>query len=175
MSKEASYFFTLVTERRAPLFSEEFAIAIFEEAQAQVQSRHPFEIEAQVILPDHLHALWQLPPGDADFSGRWRLIKSTFTHRYLKIRQPPPRSNSRTAKKEQSIWQRRYWEHLIRDDEDFAAHLDYIHYNPVHHGLASAPIDWPHSTFMKWISKGAYDLEGGSNDRPKMPSWAGKE
>lgn len=89
-----------------------------------VQVRHPFKVEAQVILPDHLHALWSLPDGDADFSTRWRLIKSAFTRSHLREAGAIVRSASRQAKGEQGVWQRRFWEHLIRDEQDFAAHLD---------------------------------------------------
>jgi putative transposase len=171
----ASYFFTLVTERRRHLLDDPANVALLDQAQALVQSRHPFEIEAQVILPDHLHAIWQLPAGDADFAGRWRLIKSTFTRWYLKAHPPPRRSSSREAKKEQAVWQRRYWEHIIRDDQDFGAHLDYIHYNPVKHGLVRRPCDWPYSTFPKWVENGVYEREWGSAEGPKLPAWAGKE
>jgi putative transposase len=171
----ASYFFTVVTHDRRRLLVDPEAIALLERAQALVQSRHRFEIEAQVILPDHLHAIWQLPAGDADFAGRWRLIKGTFTRWYLKARPKPPRSESRKVKQEQAVWQRRYWEHLIRDEADFGAHLDYIHYNPVKHSLVSAPREWPYSTFRAWVEKGAYEIEWGSTEGPKLPDWAGRE
>ena len=171
----ASYFFTIVTERRQRLFDDPAAVALFDKAQVLVQSRHPFEIEAQVILPDHLHSIWHLPVGDANFTKRWRLIKSYFTHWHLKQNAMPARSASREAKKEQAIWQRRYWEHLIRDDDDFGTHLDYIHYNPVKHGLVSAPSDWPHSTFPSWVARGVYEPEWGSAHGPKLPDWVGGE
>jgi putative transposase len=171
----ASYFFTVVIHGRHRLFTDPEAIALFDQAQAHVQCRHRFEIEAQVILPDHLHSIWQLPAGDADFARRWQLIKSTFSHWYLKSHPKPARSKSREAKQEQAVWQRRYWEHLIRNDEDFGAHLDYIQYNPVNHGLVSAPRDWPYSTFRAWVEKGVYELEWGSAGVPKLPDWAGRE
>ena len=171
----ASYFFTLVTEQRRRLFDEPTAVMLLDRALALVQTRHPFEIEAQVILPEHLHTIWRLPAGDADFAGRWRLIKSNFTRWYLSSRPRPPRSASRLSKQEQAVWQRRYWEHLIRDDRDFGAHLDYIHYNPVKHGLVRAPRDWPHSTFQQWVESGAYQEDWCCLEGPELPEWAGRE
>ena len=132
-----TYFFTLVTERRRPLFREQAAVTQLLQAIEAVRSRHPFEVDAYVVLPDHLHTLWTLPDGDAKFSTRWRLIKEAFTRAYLKTHAAPERSASRLLKGEQGIWQRRFWEHTIRDEADFVAHLNYIHLNPVHHGLAS--------------------------------------
>jgi putative transposase len=171
----ATYFFTVVAERRRPLFRSLSAVRALEEAVAAVQARHSFEIEAQVMLPDHLHVMWTLPDGDADFSTRWRLIKSGFTRSYVRTTGVVARSASRRAKSEQGVWQRRYWEHLIRDEKDFAAHLDYIHYNPVRHGLVSAPRDWPHSTFAEWVARGAYEADWGSGAMPKLPDWIGAE
>jgi putative transposase len=171
----ATYFFTLVAEQRRPLLQSEAAVLAFEEAVAAVQSRHPFEVEAQVILPDHLHVMWSLPEGDAGYPMRWRLIKSAFTRKHLHTHEARPLSASRAAKGEQAVWQRRFWEHLIRDEKDFAAHLDYIHYNPVRHGLVAAPRDWPHSTFAKWVARGAYEADWGSGEMPKLPDGIGAE
>ncbi|MGH6816053.1 MAG: REP-associated tyrosine transposase [Hyphomicrobiaceae bacterium] len=170
----ATYFFTLVTERRLHIFRDAAVVATFEQAVAAVRSRHPFEVDASVILLDHLHMLWTLPDGDADFSTRWRLIKAKFTRAYLWTREAPHRSVSRQSKGEQAIWQRRFWEHAIRDDEDFSAHLDYIHLNPVHHGLAATPSDWPHSTFRTWVERGVYEPNWGSDAKPELPEWARK-
>jgi REP-associated tyrosine transposase len=171
----ATCFFTLVTHRRRALFRAPEAVVTLEEATAAVRARHPFEIEAQVILPDHLHALWTLPEGDADYSTRWRLIKSRFTRAYGHLANGSARSDSRRAKGEQSVWQRRFWEHVIRNGHDFNTHLDYIHYNPVAHGLVAAPSDWPHSTFAKWVALGAYEPDWGSDEMPKLPDWIGGE
>lgn len=101
----------------------------------------PFKIDAIVILPDHLHAILTLPDGDLDFSNRWRLIKNYFSHQCA-LEYHGEFSKSRAKKKELTIWQRRFWEHCIRDEIDFVHHVDYIHYNPVKHGLVSAPKDW---------------------------------
>ena len=171
----ATYFFTLVAYRRRPLLRSRAAVLAFEEATAAVRARHPFEIAAQVILPDHLHALWTLPEGDADFSTRWRLIKSRFTRACSHMSSDAGQSGSRRDKGERTVWQRRFWEHVIRDERDFGAHVDYIHYNPVAHGLASAPRDWPHSTFEEWVARGVYEPDWGSDEMPKLPDWVGGE
>jgi putative transposase len=101
-----------------------------------------------------------------------RLIKESFTRAYLKTHVPFERSVSRRMKGEQGIWQRRFWEHVIRDDADYEAHLNYIHLNPVHHGLATAPCEWPHSSFRQWVDRGAYDITWGSDTAPEVPDWA---
>ena len=112
--------------------------------------KHPFHIDAFVLLPDHLHCLWTMPVDDHDFSTRWRLIKSAFT-RQCEARYKEAPSKNMLAKQEQAVWQRRFWEHAIRDDRDFKNHLEYIHYNPVKHGLATTPAEWPTSTFHKYV------------------------
>ncbi|MEP0812479.1 transposase [Trichocoleus sp. ST-U2] len=124
---------------------------------------HPFKIDACVILPDHLHCIWTLPNGDNDFSTRWRLIKSNFS-RNCEQQYHQKVSLSRQSKKEQSIWQRRFWEHQIRDQEDLANHIDYIYYNPVKHGLVKAPKDWEYSSFHRYVAAGIYDLSWGSRE-----------
>jgi len=171
----ASYFFTVVTYGRQPLLARAEAVAIFESARRSVQQRRPFVLEAQVVLPDHLHALWTLPDNDSDYPTRWRLIKEAFTRGYAgsnRVQEPDPR---RRARGERAVWQRRYWEHLIRDDRDFSAHVEYIHYNPVRHGLVKAPADWPHSTFLDWVARGNYERTWGSDDMPKLPRAIGRE
>ena len=178
----ATFFFTLVTERRRPLFREPETVALLLAAVEKVRSRHPFEMDAYVVFPDHLHALWTLPEGDANFSTRWRLIKEAFTRAYIKAHEIPHkaheiphRSESRRAKGEQAVWQRRFWEHAIRNEADFNAHLDYIHINPVKHGLVTAARDWPHSSFLDWVSRGGYDEWWGSDGMPPLPDWVGQE
>ncbi len=104
-----------------------------------------------VVLPEHLHAIWTLPTDDADYPMRWSLIKASFSRSLPKsetIRQ------SRRRKRERGIWQRRYWEHQIQDDADLQAHVDYIHYNPVKHGHARLPVEWPHSSIHRFIERG---------------------
>lgn len=120
-------------------------------AFAKVQAARPFVMDAVVILPEHLHCLWTLPEGDADFATRWRLIKSLFS---AAIPAGERVSSSRQRRGERGIWQRRYWEHLIRDQCDYNRHVDYIHHNPVKHGHASSPGAWPYSSFGRWVEKG---------------------
>lgn len=122
--------------------------------------RYPFEIDAIVVLPEHLHCIWTLPEGDADYSTRWRLIKTMFSRRCGdEVRGEV--SAARRHKKEQAVWQRRFWEHVIRDQEDWVRHVEYIHYNPVRHGLAKAPKDWEYFSFHRYVQEGKYDLMWG--------------
>lgn len=125
-----------------------------------VQERTPFETIAICILPDHLHAMWSLPPGDADFPLRWSLIKSGFTRG---LPAEARRTASKVAKRERGLWQRRYWEHVIRDDADLARHVDYIHFNPVKHGLVSRARDWPHSSFHRYVERGKLPADWGGD------------
>jgi putative transposase len=122
----------------------------------RVRARHPFAIEAAVILPDHLHAIWTLPDGDADFATCWRLIKSGFSHALPRGERI---SASRAAKGERGIWQRRYLEHALRGEDDFVRHLDYIHFNPVKHGHVVRVRDWPYCSFRRWIRFRAYPVD----------------
>ena len=103
---------------------------------------------------------------------RWRLIKEAFTKAYLKQYPPPPANASRRKKGEPALWQRRFWEHLIKDDRDFAGHVDDIHLNPVKHGLVAAPKAWPHSSFAEWVARDVYEPTWGSGEMPELPVWA---
>ncbi len=146
----ASYFFTVNLADRCRTLLVDYANvlrAVFQE----VRSRHPFQIDAIVILPDHLHAIWTLPVYDKDFSTRWMLIKSGFSRR---LPTGESRNKSRAGKGERGIWQRRFWEHLLRDENDYEKHVDYIHYNPVKHGYVVRPVDWPHSSIHRFIIEG---------------------
>jgi putative transposase len=146
----ATYFFTVnLADRSSTLLVD--AIDALRNAMKTVQRRHPFYIDAIVVLPDHLHAIWTLPANDAAFPLRWALIKSAFSRN---IPRTEERSWSRQRKGERGIWQRRYWEHLIRDDDDYARHVDYIHINPVKHGHASHPLDWPYSSLHRYVRDG---------------------
>ena len=162
----------MVTENRRPIFRDPAAVTLLASAITRIQARHPFEIEAFVVLPDHQHTVWTLPVDDADFSKRWRLIKEAFTRAYLKAYPAPAVNASRRAEGEQGIWQRRFWEHLVRGERDFHDHLDYIHANPVHHGLVAAPRDWPHSSFAEWVDRGVYVQDWGSGHPAPLPEWA---
>jgi REP-associated tyrosine transposase len=149
------YFFTAnLAERRSRLLTEH--IDLLRAAFRYTRSRHPFTIDAIVVLPDHLHAIWTLPEKDRDFALRWRLIKATFSRR---LPTGERISLSRAAKGERGIWQRRYWEHAIRDDNDFARHMDYIHINPVKHGLVNRVRDWPYSSFHRLVRQGVYPVD----------------
>ncbi len=157
-----SFFFTVVTEGRRPVFASDDVVEVLRCAFRSVRNSRPFKIEAMVVMPDHLHCIWTLPPDDPDFATRWRLIKTWFT----KHASPSLRfvSNpARAAKGEQALWQRRYWEHLLRDENDYARHVDYIHYNPVKHGLAASAIDWPYSSFRSHIEAGVYQPDWGQS------------
>lgn len=129
----AHHFFIVVTENRQPLLIEH--ISRLRSAFRRAMSRYPFDIEAIVILPDHLHSIWRLPTGDADFSTRWMVIKRKFSAGFS----TDFVNASKSSKREKGIWQRRFWEHCIGDEEDWRRHLDYIHYNPVKHGYVSTP------------------------------------
>ena len=155
-----SFFFTLVTQRRKPIFATAEAVEVLRGAFRAVRKSRPFEIDAMVVMPDHLHCIWTLPPGDADFSTRWRLIKTWFTKHCDPALRPVP-DPALKAKKEQGVWQHRYWEHLLRDETDFARHVDYIHYNPVKHGLTGLPMDWPYSSFRRYVEAGIYPPDWG--------------
>jgi putative transposase len=148
----AGYFFTVnLADRRSRLLTGN--IALLRAAFRYARGRHPFAVDAIVVLPDHLHAMWTLPEGDCDFALRWRLIKSTFSRGLPAGEQVSP---SRARKGERGIWQRRYWEHTLRDEGDVARHADYIHYNPVKHGYVRRVRDWPYSSFHRMVRLGIY-------------------
>ena len=166
-----SFFFTVnLAERRLSLLTSH--IDELRTAIRETRRRHPFKINAIVVLPDHLHSVWSLPEGDADFAMRWRLIKSAFSRRLPRGERI---SASRAAKSERGIWQRRYWEHTIRDESDFARHVDYIHINPVKHGLVTRVRDWAHSSFHRMVKLGIYpedwagDVSGSDEEFGERP------
>ena len=150
-------FFVTVTlaDRRASWLTSN--IAALREAFRTAMSERPFDIDAIVVLPEHLHAILTLQSGDADFPHRWRRIKTVFTKRLLQTgAQLPVQDNTGRI-----LWQRRYWEHTIRDDADYARHIDYIHFNPVKHGLVANPSDWPHSSLHRFIRDGIFPPDWG--------------
>jgi putative transposase len=155
----ASYFFTVnLADRRKRLLTER--VDLLRAAFKDVRRRHPFTIEAIVVLPDHLHAIWTVPENDADFALRWRQIKAGFAR---KVPGGEPLSASRAEKGERGIWQRRYWEHTLRDEKDFARHVDYIHFNPVKHGHVGRVRDWPYSSFHRMVRLGLYPDDWGGD------------
>jgi putative transposase len=153
----ATYFFTMApADRRLALRTDH--IEALRASFREIRLGHPFVIEAIVVLPDHLHAIWTLPEGDRDFSTRWSLIKANFSRA---LPRDEPISHSRRRKRERGIWQRRYWEHTIGDDDDFARHFDYVHFNPVKHGYVKDVADWRYSSFHRMARSGFY-----------LPDWA---
>ena len=153
-----TYFFTVNLLQRKGNDLLVRHIQSLRESVREVKSRHPFEIHGWVVLPEHFHCVLELPHGDTDYPTRLRLIKIGFSKSLPKTER---RSAVRIKRGERGIWQRRYWEHLIRDEADYRAHLDYIHYNPVKHGWAKQVKDWPYSTFHRWVRQGVYPLEWG--------------
>jgi putative transposase len=148
-----------VAYRRRPLFANAERVEQLRQSFRYAKTQRPYDIIAAVILPDHLHCLWQLPDGDHSFSARWQIVKTDFSRRIpATIRQ----NGSKT------VWQPRFWEHYIRNDEDLRKHLDYIHYNPVKHGLVSAPCHWPYSSFSRFVQMGWYEKAWGTNEPPNL-------
>ena len=144
-----TYFFTVtLADRRSRALVEN--VGALRSAFRLARLQRPFAIEAIVVLPDHLHSIMTLPEGDSDFSNRWRHIKSSFS-RQVAANSEHLKPN---RKGEYGLWQRRFWEHPIRDDEDFSRHFDYVHFNPVRHGLVSRVRDWPYSSFHSYVRRG---------------------
>ena len=154
-----TYFFTVnLAERNRTLLVNH--VDTLREVVRIVKAEHPFHIDAMVILPDHLHAVWTLPVGDCDYPTRWMLIKAGFSRR---IPAGERRNKSRMTKGERGIWQRRYWEHVIRDERDYARHVDYVHYNPVKHGYVARVCEWAYSTFHRYVKSGVYPENWGGD------------
>ena len=159
-----TFFFTVtLLERRRKLLTEN--IDALREVFKAARRRRPFTIEAIIILPDHLHCLWTLPPGDADFSTRWHDINAHFA---AQIPKGERLSARRLRKGERGIWQRRFWEHVIRDEADYERHIDYIHYNPVKHGHVTRVADWPYSSFHRYVERGIYTLDWAADDNVRI-------
>jgi len=155
-----TYFFTVVTYRRRPIFDDPVRVDVLRDAFRYTRRRRPFRVVAVVVLPDHLHCIWVLPKEDEDFSIRWQILKTRFT---------------RVAARDRSgiqIWQPRFWEHLIRDPADLRRHLDYIHFNPVHHGYCKRPIDWRYGSFGRFVRLGLYPPDWGAEGASPDVGWA---
>ena len=169
-----TYFFTVVTYGRLPILTTEHARKILHQSWVEVKEKFYFETVAVCLLPDHLHCIWKLPEGDANYPVRWKEIKRRFTIRYLKEVGPgEERILSRQKKHEAAIWQRRYWEHTLFEQVDFEEHLDYIHYNPIKHGFVTRAIDWPFSSFPRYVKEGIYEADwaGGEIGRIQGLDW----
>jgi putative transposase len=159
-----SYFFTVETFRRQPILCDKPIRDALRSATAFTRTKRPFAIDAWVLLPDHLHRIWTLPPGDADFSTRWGLIKRQVS---ISCRDAYRRTEwinaSKQKHRESTLWQRRYWEHQIRDENDFMRHMDYIHFNPVKYGYCRRVDGWPYSTVHRYVEQGVYPLDWGGD------------
>ncbi len=163
----ATYFFTVVTLNRRRFLTADTARACLREARLATRGDDRFAREAGWVLPDHLHCLWALPEEDSDYSVRWGRLKSEFSRLYRERGgQEGPRNPSRCVRGERGFWQRRFWEHRIREEKDFARHFDYIHYNPVKHGLVEWPEQWPWSTFRRYARLGWYETDWGRKSSP---------
>jgi putative transposase len=155
--KGGTYFFTVVTHQRQKLLLDDGVRVALREGIEKTRTTFPFQIIAWVLLPDHLHCIWTLPDGDADFSKRWGMIKRHVSQHCAHLLKDEDRpSPSQLKRHESNFWQRRYWEHQIRDEADMARHVDYIHWNPMKHGLVDRVSDWPYSTFHRYVAQDVY-------------------
>jgi putative transposase len=157
-----TYFFTVITYNRQPIFDSPISRKILHCVWKEVQESLPFVTDAICLLPDHIHTIWTLPDHDSNFSIRWHEIKRRFTRHYLQeVPVNYPINKSRQKRQEAPVWQRRFWEHTIRDENDLMNHINYIHYNPVKHHLVDCVIDWPWSSFHRYVKNGFYDSQWG--------------
>ena len=160
-----TYFFTLVTFHRRPFLASDQARTFLRDAIDEVRKEMPFQIVAWVLLPGHLHTVWTLPSGDSDYSERWKRIKGSFSKSHLAAGgSEGVRNRSRRRHREAAVWQRRFWEHTVADEDDLLSCVDYVHWNPVKHGLVSRVHDWPWSTFHRYVEAGQYTDGWGSTD-----------
>lgn len=152
-----TFFFTLVTQSRRPLFADDTPRRLLGQAIRTVQAEQPFEVVAIVLLPEHLHCIWTLPEEDQDYPIRWARIKKLFVEVWTAAGgNEAAISCARLKRHERGVWQKRFWEHRIRNERDMMHHVNYIHYNPVKHGLVHCPHAWPHSSFHRWVKQGYY-------------------
>ena len=149
----ATYFFTVNANKRRKILTHPCLITALRAAFRSVKAQHPFEIDAFVLLPDHLHCIWTLPPGDANYSLRWNVIKRLVSQR-TKALLSQNLSSIQQERREIGLWQRRFWEHQVRDDRDLEQHVNYIHWNPVKHGYIEQVVEWPYSSFHRYVKRG---------------------
>ena len=168
-----TFFFTVVTDKRRPIFETAVARKLLGNAIRDCQAAHPFEVVAVVLLPDHLHAIWNMPTGDANYSARWQWIKTQFTKRWLESGGTECEvSQGRKIDGRRGVWLPKFWEHHIDDDNDFDRHFDYIHFNPVKHGLCECPKDWPWSSFHRWVRRDVYAENWACGHRSQIPDFS---
>ena len=154
------YFFTVnLLERKNTLLIDR--IDLLRESVRVCKRKQPFHIDAWVVLPEYMHCIWTLPEGDDDFSNRWKMIKTYFAKG---LPDNERRSKTRILRGERGIWQRRYWEHLIRDERDYKNHMDYLHFNPVKHGWVKKVSEWPYSSFHRYLKSGVYSVDWAGSD-----------
>ena len=166
-----TFFFTVVTDQRAPFLCDAPARRLLGKVIRQCQARWPMQIDAVVLLPDHLHTIWTLPPGDKSYSKRWGWVKKEFTRAWLADRHAEqPQTAGRIRDGRRGVFQAKFWEHAIRDEHDLGRHFDYIHYNPVKHGVAACPHRWPWSSSRRWVRAGAYNEDWGCVCSGMQPS-----
>jgi putative transposase len=160
-----TFFFTVVTHHRRPILTGELARRCLHDAFERVRADRPFDLVAIALLPEHLHAIWTLPTGDSGYPIRWTQIKEAFTRRYLEAggEEAPP-SDSRVRRREWGVWQRRYWEHTVRDEADLKRCVDYVHFNPKKHAHVANVRDWPWSSFHRFVAMGEYTANWGADD-----------
>ena len=165
-----TYFFTAVTHERRAILTSDLGRKALREAFAEVRSERPFSVVAIVLLPEHNHAVWTLPPGDTDYSTRWRRIKGCFTRAYVAGHGEEGRmTDARSRREERAVWQRRFWEHTCRDEDDVKRCADYIHWNPVKHALVHRVRDYAWSSFQRFVDAGEYGIDWGGVD--PCPNW----
>lgn len=171
-----TFFFTVVTHQRCPFLTTEKARGCLRRAIQHVHTKHPFNIDAIVLLPDHLHCIWTLPKSDQDFSQRWSRIKAKFTDNYLAAGgSETDISESRAKRGERGLWQRRFYEHTVRDADDYKRCVDYIHINPLKHGLVDRVSDWLWSSFHRYVRLGEYTNDWGNADEFYGDEWLSME
>ena len=173
-----AYFFVVVTHERRHIFARSQARRLLREAIATTQRKRPFAMEAIVLLPDHLHMIWRLPEGESDFSTRMALIKKRFTVAYLTSGGGEGAATaSRANHRLRGVWEKRFYEHAIRSAKDYRMHFDYVHLNPVKHGLVAMPREWSFSSFHRYVRAGMYEKDWCGDQRlPGVvylePQWA---
>ena len=160
--KGGQFFFTVITYQRRPILTTELGIECLRHAWRETNTTMPFGVEAVCVLPDHLHTVWSLPEDDTDYPARWRKIKGIFSRKFRAHCGPLGEPNpSRQRRREVNVWQRRYWEHRIRNEHDFRRHVEYVHFNPVKHGHVTTLAEWPWSSFHDHVKKGWIEPDWG--------------
>jgi putative transposase len=166
-----TFFFTVVSDQRRPILTTDLGRQSLREAIVELRQELPFDIVTIVLLPDHLHTIWELPHGDTDYSTRWQRIKTTFTKTWRRNGSATThQSESRLKRGEQGVWQRRFFEHTCRDQSDLKRCVDYVHVNPLKHGLVERVCDWPWSSFHRYVEAGECSIDWGS-----ASAWYGDE